>query len=190
MIAQPYDAISAWGTLGAAIATAIAVIVALRSWRTTSEHGRLALSSQLLLNLTDKYNEEEMRQKRVAAAKFLLHNQKRVGDPDELTSTVYVLNYFESIASFVRLGAIDKEAVWQRFYVSMYMYLYFSEIHIRSYVESNPMFWRDVRKLVQDYHKLDEEMHRQEGMTSYRRLDKDGLEAYLKTEAEYAESGG
>lgn len=196
LIDLSYQAISAWATLAAAVATAIAVIIALKNWQSAVEQGqaenrqgRLALSSQLLLDLTNNFNSVDMLKKRVDSANFLLdHRQNRtIAYPEELSSTVDVLNFFEGIAGFVRIGALDKESVWQRFYIHMYMYWCLAEIHVKTDLEKAPIYWRDLQALLKEFHELNREQLWTAGYEDHERITGDDLVIYMGREAKRRE---
>ncbi len=110
-----YGKITAWGTLGAAIATLAAVIVASYAIYSQNEQTQHVLTEEFNgarftqgVDLIIKYNERfsgEFLPKRKKAALALLHGER---DNEQVYD---ILDFFEEIGLLVRRGAIDEEMV-------------------------------------------------------------------------------
>lgn len=127
-----FNALAAW----AAVVAALAAVVAL--W-TESRRSRFALGVDLILKLDERFNSEEMRRARRAAAKSLL--DKTHTEADE------VLDFFEMIGFLARRGALDEKMIWETFFYWIYRYWHCAKEYIERQREGDPTLWANAAHL-------------------------------------------
>jgi hypothetical protein len=128
-----YNALTAWA---AVTASAVAVY---GIWA-ESKRSRFAMGMDLFLKLEADFDGENMRTKRRAAAKALLHG-KELGDVDDL------LDFFEMVGMLVRRGALDDLMVWHNFFYWIRGYCLSSAAYIDESRIEDSTVWADLVKL-------------------------------------------
>lgn len=106
------------GTIGstiASIAAVTAVVVSAAGLYVQLRQAHLQHCVDLVLKMSDKFDEEKFIKKRKVAAKAIL-NKKYKSETDD------VLNFFDSLGMLVRRGAIDEEMTWHTFYYWIHRY--------------------------------------------------------------------
>ena len=193
-----YDAITALGSLAAAIAAAAAAFIAVRGLQSSIEQARkemdhqyLALSAELMMGMEDRFNSQEMLKLRKDAAKFLLNSN--AGNAEKATglSALYdVLGFFQTVSNLARRGALDRGFVWDQYYLWMHMYWQLAVKPLQTTIAENPLFWRDLRELLEDFHEFDNFVAVCNGRKPEGPRPEDELRIFLRRELERGGSGG
>jgi hypothetical protein len=113
----------------------LAVVITLIVFIIESRHSTLALKTDLLFRLQEKFDAAEFLSMRKAAARKLLNREE---PNDELSD---VLDFFASIGFLYRRKAIDKDLTDYNFSFWMIRYYLCSQEYIAKQRESDPMAW-------------------------------------------------
>src|SRR6266481_9236103 len=134
---------STW-TIVTAVCTIVLALAALVSvWllhnqiRQEAQLSRRALGLEAMWRLDEEWDSANMRKVRANAARALLTKKPSV-------DINLVLNFFESIARFVKTGIVDDESAWHAYYYNFSNYWSASRIYIDEVREEDPTMWEDL----------------------------------------------
>jgi len=127
-------AIAALLTAGAAMVTAVAVVLQVQR---QSELSRFNAGLASLWQLRAEWNGDDMLDVRSAAAAALLDG----GGGDDVDA---VLDFFDEVAFLMRRGAVDEELVWYQFYWPMVHYWAAARAHAGRVRETDPTAWEQL----------------------------------------------
>lgn len=161
------------GTLVAAFTAVIAIYL-------EGKRSRFSLGVDTILNLDDRFNDTEMRQARLAAAKSILDIlEKRTDKTNE--DVEEVLDFFETVGLMTHKGALDDEMVWNTFFYYLHPYCCSADEYIKTKMQKEQdstiyqeLMWLDKRIVAIDKRKRG-------GI--YLDLSKEQLKKFLEEEA-------
>lgn len=173
-----YTGLSAWGTLGAAIAAAVGVVIGVR----TLGGQYLALSADVLLQLQSNFN--ELLDKRAKAALFLLNEPGAPNRRNGLAFTEDILGFFQTVSNLVNRGALDKSIAWNQYYLYMISYWHFAQKQpeIQRQMDVFPEAWRDLRNILPEFQEIDISVQLRSGIDIPRARPEEELAGYLRSE--------
>jgi hypothetical protein len=131
-------------TLATASAALISSIVAIASFRASKE----SLSADLCMRLEDRFDSDDIKSRRCAAAKSLLA-QENMGEAED------VLDFFESVGLLVRLKASNLEMAYNSFFHWVNTYWNAARGHIESQRKRRRTVWRELEYLYQETIKVE-----------------------------------
>jgi len=128
----------------AAYAAVIAAGAAVVGVYTESKRARFALGVDLLMKVDERFNSEQIRKARRAAAECLVDKTKKdVSDTDDL------LDFFDSLGLLTRRGALDEVMVWHTFFPWVNVYWNAANQYITSSRQKEPTLWANAAYLYQ-----------------------------------------
>lgn len=134
----------------AIIVSSIAVLVAVIALFVQTRNARIALQTQALLSLSDRFDSEEMRTIRRRAASNLLTQKP---SDDELAD---ILDFLSSIAFLRSKGAIDRALAYNQFSWWMVRYWHAASPFIVEERLRDPRSWTMLERVVSELEKLEE----------------------------------
>ncbi len=113
----------------------LAVLVAIISLIVQSRRSKFSLNVDLLLKLDDRFNSEQFKALRKAAAQSI-----KAGTFEDAEE---IIDFFEMIGLLVRRRALDVELVWHSFFHWIHHYAFALEHYIALAREKDPTIWED-----------------------------------------------
>ncbi len=139
-----------------AMMAVISSLIAIYAIVHQSKRSSFALGMDLLFKINDQFNHPDFTLKRIAAAKFLLKLKDKTNydkwicpDLDE------ILDFFQTIASLIRRGALDKDIVWEYYSYWLNNYYAASEEYIKLCQKEFPQTYEGVELLHKLFVKLE-----------------------------------
>ncbi len=126
----------------ASTTSVVAVIITLVIFIIEARHSNLALKTELLLNLQEKFDASEFREIRKTAARKLLNRE----DPNYELSDV--LDFFASIGFLYQRKAIDQDLAFNNFSYWMIRYWLCSEEYIAQERQVDILGWVTLEKIT------------------------------------------
>jgi hypothetical protein len=107
-----------------AITAIISSLIAIYAIVQENTRSNFSLSIDLLFKLNDQFGHPDFKQKRKAAARFILELRDRTVYANWSSSDVdEIIDFFEVIATLTERGALDKEIIWQQYFYWVNGYL-------------------------------------------------------------------
>jgi hypothetical protein len=163
----------------AALAALVTVAVAALALWYESKRSRFSLGVELYMKLDERFNSNEMRNIRKAAAKSLLSGRLGTG-PAFRTTVEDVLDFFEMIGFLLSRGALDERMVWHGFFNIIHPYWLSAQEYIEDQRREDPTVWSDLAQLHQRL--LSIEKTERKCSDADLALSKDSLTEFLYTE--------
>jgi hypothetical protein len=116
-----------------------------------------------------------------------VHDEWARGEFDALAE---VLGVFELAASYANRRGIDKEIVFNQYYLHMYTYWYFAEPHLRSVLEQNPLIFKELVTLLKEFHAFYEYSYTSRELRFPGLPSRQVLKDYLEDETELQDWNG
>lgn len=154
-------------------AVAVAVVTLVMQTRSF----KLTIGADLGMKLDDRFNSDEFLSKRLTAAKALKGEI-------ELEDTEDVLDFFDTVGLFVRLGALESEA-HSLFFHWINLYWRAAEDYIKKRQKEATLTWADFATLYKKTREI--EQKRDPGSRDLRLTDED-IDVYLDGEIESSEN--
>lgn len=143
MTEHSLSVMTAWGTVVAALAAALAVWAALCQINKTTRIAqqsrtdfKLSLAADLSMKLDDRFNSDEFREARSKAARALL-SRNSLGDVED------VFDFFETVGRLVRTTALTEELAYNFFFHWINLYWVAGQSHIQERRKIAKPVWED-----------------------------------------------
>ncbi len=134
----------------AIVISSTAVVVAVIALIVQTRNARIALQTQALLSLSERFDSAEMRAIRRRAASNLLAMKP---SDDELAD---ILDFLSSIAFLRSKGAIDRALAYNQFSWWMVRYWHAASPFIVEERERDPQSWTMLERVVSELEKIEE----------------------------------
>ena len=154
----------------AMIASIIAVFVAIVALILETRGQRLALQSDLLLKLQDKFDSTQMRSWRIINARKLRKNEAPGLELEE------ILGFFSMMGFLVQRKALDHSLVYKEFSYWIVRYWRCAEGYVQEARRAHPAVWKSLEYIAKKYMKWEQK----EGFTH---SEKD-LQAFILEETQ------
>lgn len=164
----------------AAYAAVAGVIVSILVAVNEGKRSRSAHHADMVMNLNDRFNDAQMKKKRLFASEFLLENRGvRIDDP-RWGQVSDVIDFFQILGTFVKAGNVSHELIYKFFYYWLSHYWTACSAYIEHTRKNSPITWNDAEWLYQELRAFD----LKENVGSLSRLSAKQFDDFFKWELE------
>lgn len=162
-----------------ALATGIAVIVAISAIVIESRRARFSHSLQIMGRLDERFESLEFRETRRRAAAYLISRGET--DPHGEAALRDVLNFFDTIGFLFRRKAVDAQTVWHYFSSWILPYYSASSKYLHGEQKRDPLCYREIEPLYNAVFAIEERERHYVDASSV--TSKEAVERMLREEA-------